>query len=98
MDLGHGAVDAPACAHLPPMQNEFLLNRAELHISIVSVISEITYYSPSCQLESSSDEETSSESTNHRPRSQASRKPSPRKFRARSVATRKPPGKTINHQ
>ena len=43
MDLGHGAVDAPAGAHLTPMEDEFLLNWAELrHISFISVYSEIT--------------------------------------------------------
>lgn len=36
---------------------------------------------------------------NHRPfTSHASRRPSPRKFNASKVATRTPPGNTINHQ
>jgi hypothetical protein len=43
VDLGYGPVDAPAGAHLSPMEDELLLDWAELvHISSISVTSEIT--------------------------------------------------------
>src|SRR6266436_467123 len=41
MDLGDCPVDSPTGSHFTPMQNELLLDRAQLHISISSVYSEI---------------------------------------------------------
>src|SRR5258708_7041344 len=42
VNLSHRAVQTPASAHFPAMQDEFLLNRVELHISHISVTSDIT--------------------------------------------------------
>jgi hypothetical protein len=48
--LGDRAVNAPAGAHLAPMEYEFLLNGAELvHISFISVTSEINKSAVFCQ-------------------------------------------------
>ena len=46
VDLRHAAVDSPAAAHLPPVQDELPFRRAEqLHsrlLFVISVVSEIT--------------------------------------------------------
>jgi hypothetical protein len=43
VNLRHGAVDAPARAHLAPVEDELLLDWTEpVHISSISVTSEIT--------------------------------------------------------
>ena len=51
MDLSDRAVDPPTGAHFAPMQDELLLNRTELHISYISVMSEITQHLSGCQTE-----------------------------------------------
>ena len=42
MDLGDGAVDAPASAHFSPVKNEFAGGVGEDHVLIVSDISVVT--------------------------------------------------------
>src|SRR5688572_6850063 len=51
MDLRNGAVDAPADAHLAPVEDELLLVWAQFRhiVSFVSVWTEITELSVACQ-------------------------------------------------
>src|SRR5436309_7454369 len=52
MNLRHRPVDSPAGPHLAPVEDELLLDWAELRhsISLISVYSEITILIPKCKL------------------------------------------------